>query len=86
MQKIQTENKQFISVEFDKETNRNSLKNIPGVFDAKNIKGNTWQIEAHTDKDIRTDIFQYAVQNNLAVLTLQKEEQRLEDVFKHLTK
>lgn len=86
LQNIQTKNKQIITVEFDKETTRNSLKNIHGVFDAKNIKENIWQIEAHSDKDIRTDIFQYAVQNGLAVLTLHKEEQKLEDVFKHLTK
>lgn len=86
LQNTQTKNKQIITVEFDKETTRNSLKNIPGVFDAKNIKENIWQIETNSDKDIRTDIFQYAVQNGLAVLTLHKEEQKLEDVFKHLTK
>jgi ABC-2 type transport system ATP-binding protein len=86
LQNSQTQKKQLITVEFDKETSRNSLKNISGVFDAKNTKGNTWQIEAITDKDIRSDIFQFAVQNGLEVLTLHKEEQRLEDVFKHLTK
>jgi ABC-2 type transport system ATP-binding protein len=86
LQNSQTQNKQFITVEFDKVANKNSLKNIPGVHDAVNVKNNIWQIEAHSDKDIRTDIFQYAVQNGLAVLTLHKEEQRLEDVFKHLTK
>jgi len=86
IQSKQTQNKQIITVEFDKETSRNSLKNINGVFDAKNISDNIWQIEAHTEKDIRQDIFQYAVQNGLAVLTLNKEEQRLEDVFKQLTK
>lgn len=86
LQNSQTKNKQFITVEFDKEASRNSLKNIPGVYDAVNIKGNSWQIEAHTDKDIRPDIFQFAVKNQMAVLTLHKEEQRLEDVFKHLTK
>ncbi|MGZ4034684.1 MAG: gliding motility-associated ABC transporter ATP-binding subunit GldA [Bacteroidia bacterium] len=86
LQNYQAQNKQFISVEFDKEANKNSLKNIDGVFDAINVKGNIWQIEAHTDKDIRPDIFQYAVKNGLAVLTLHKEEQRLEDVFKQLTK
>ena len=86
IQNTQTKNKQFITVEFDKETTRNSLKNINGVFDAKNIKENTWQIEVHSDKDVRAEIFQYAVQNGLAVLTLHKEEQKLEDVFKHLTK
>ena len=86
IQNTQTKSKQFITVEFDKETTRNSLKNITGVYDAKNVKGNIWKIEAHGDKDVRTDIFQYAVQNGLAVLTLHKEEQKLEDVFKHLTK
>jgi ABC-2 type transport system ATP-binding protein len=86
LQNSQIKNKQFITVEFDKETSRNALKNIDGVFDAKNIKGNTWQIETHSDKDIRSDIFQYAVKNGMAVLTLHKEEQRMEDVFKNLTK
>ncbi|OFY86445.1 MAG: gliding motility-associated ABC transporter ATP-binding subunit GldA [Bacteroidetes bacterium RIFCSPLOWO2_12_FULL_35_15] len=86
LQNSQSKNIQFITVEFDKETTYNSLKNIEGVFDAKNINGNIWQLEANTDKDIRADIFQYAVQNKLAVLTLHKEEQRLEDVFKNLTK
>lgn len=86
IQKTQTQNKQFITVEFDKETSRKALKTISGVYDAKNINGNSWQIEVHSDKDIRTDIFQFAVKSGLAVLTLHKEEQRLEDVFKHLTK
>jgi ABC-2 type transport system ATP-binding protein len=86
LQSKQTQNKQLITVEFDKETSRDALKNIEGVHDAKNISGNTWQIEVHSDKDVRPDIFQYAVQNGLAVLTLNREEQRLEDVFKQLTK
>ena len=86
LQRSQANNTQFITVEFDKETSVISLKNIEGVFDAKNMKGNTWKIEARTEKDIRTDIFQFAVKNDMAVLTLHKEEQRLEDVFKQLTK
>lgn len=86
LQNSNTDNKQFITVEFDKETTITSLKNIEGVFDAKNVKGNSWLIEARTKKDIRSDIFQYAVKNGMSVLTLNKEEQRLEDVFKQLTK
>ncbi|MBL7892110.1 MAG: gliding motility-associated ABC transporter ATP-binding subunit GldA [Bacteroidia bacterium] len=78
-------NKQIITVEFDKQTSADSLKNIPGITAAKNIKENTWQLTADSEKDVRPEIFQYAVQNNLSVLTLQKEEQRLEDVFKELT-
>lgn len=86
LQNAYTKNHQFITVEFDKETSRTHLKNIEGVYEAINSNGNIWQIEARTDKDIRTDIFQFAVNNGMAVLTLHKEEKRLEDVFKQLTK
>ena len=86
LQNSYTKNHQFITVEFDKETSRTHLKNIEGVYEAINSNGNIWQIEARTDKDIRTDIFQFAVNNGMAVLTLHKEEKRLEDVFKQLTK
>lgn len=86
LQQTQVQNKYIIVVEFDKETSRNSLKNIEMVVDARLVNGNIWHLEVHGNKDIRASVFQYAIQNNLSVLTLNKEEQRLEDVFKHLTK
>ena len=86
LQNSMASNRHFITVEFDKQTSREALKNIEGVVDAKNTSGNSWRIEVNTDKDIRSTIFQYAVSSGLAVLTLHKEEQRLEDVFKELTK
>lgn len=82
----QSGNVQVITVEFDKETSKNALKKIAGVRDVHHIKDNVWQLHTSTDKDIRADIFQFAVQNKLAVLTMNREEQRLEDVFKKLTK
>lgn len=86
LQNSMASNRHFITVEFDKPSSRDALKNIEGVVDAKNTTGNSWRIEVNTDKDIRSTIFQYAVNSGLAVLTLHKEEQRLEDVFKELTK
>jgi ABC-2 type transport system ATP-binding protein len=86
LQQKQVDNKYVIIVEFDKETSRSSLRNIAHVYDAKNIKGNAWHLEVHGTEDIRSAVFQYAVQNGLSVLTLNKEEQKLEDIFKQLTK
>lgn len=77
-------NKVIITVEFDKPTSRSALTSVKGALEAKNISGNTWQISSSSDKDIRSDIFHFAVSNGLAVLTIQKEEQKLEDVFKEL--
>ena len=78
--------RQLITVEFDKVTSKSALMGIKGISEANNIKGNTWQLSTSSPTDIRGDIFQFAVQNQLAVLTLQKEEQNLEDVFRELTK
>ncbi len=82
-------NKTIVTVEFDKDVRTEhvvSLRQIPGVLDASRVlgTGNTWQITSSSDKDIRADIFNFAVQNHLAVLTIQKEEQKLEDIFKEL--
>ena len=78
--------KQVVTVEFDKEISERSLKSIIGVEDAKHIKDNIWQLGSLSENDIRQEIFQFAVQNNLSVLTMHKEEQKLEDAFKELTK
>jgi ABC-2 type transport system ATP-binding protein len=86
VQNSQALNKQVITVEFDKTTTMDALKNIAGVHTVVQIKNNSWQLETFTTDDIRPAIFQFAVKNDLAILTLHKEEQRLEDVFKHLTK
>ncbi len=78
-------NKQIIIVEFDKSTSQQELLLIQNVTSATNIKENTWQLVANSEQDVRPEIFQYAVRNNLAVLTLHKEEEKLEDIFKELT-
>ncbi len=78
--------KQLYTVEFDKSISKNSLKSIEGVNEVTQLNDNTWQISTGIEKDIRKEIFDFAVQNKLSVLTLNKEEQKLEDVFKQLTK
>ncbi len=78
--------KQVVTVEFDKEVNKGAIKGIRGVEEVKHVEGNTWKLFSTSVTDIRPDVFQFAVNNKLAVLTIQKEEQKLEDVFKDLTR
>ena len=77
--------RQLIEVEFDKETSDKSLSGILNVSTVKKIRNNVWAIEAEGDEDIRPSIFNFAVKNNLTVLSLQKQENNLEEVFRHLT-
>jgi ABC-2 type transport system ATP-binding protein len=77
--------KQIIQVEFDKNTAESSLADIINVSKVRQIKSNIWILEAEGDEDIRPAIFNFAVKNNLTVLSLQKQQSNLEEVFRHLT-
>ena len=77
--------KQIIHVEFDKQADVSKLSEIQNVSNVRILRNNTWQIEANGDEDIRPAIFNFAVNNNLTVLSLQKQQSNLEEVFRHLT-
>jgi len=77
---------QIITVEFDKEVSEKLLRKINTIEKVNHLQGNTWQLISTSKEDVRKDIFNFAVANNLSVLTLNKEEQKMEDVFKELTK
>jgi ABC-2 type transport system ATP-binding protein len=73
-------------VEFDKPAHKNQLESILGVKEATRISENVWLLATSAGIDTRANIFEYAVKNNLVMLSTQKEEQSLEDVFRQLTK
>jgi len=74
-----------ILVEFDKEVNEVQLSRIKGVFGLKKEKDGRWRIESASDTDIRQELFKFAVDHQLTVMALQKEEGNLESVFRQLT-
>jgi len=76
----------IVIAEFNRNVERLDLSCIPGVKRVMLVKGNTWKIYSTTQDDIRPAVFKFAVDNNLMVLSLQKEEQSLEEVFHQLTK
>ncbi|MBE9492510.1 MAG: gliding motility-associated ABC transporter ATP-binding subunit GldA [Bacteroidetes bacterium] len=76
---------QILKVEFNKPVSASLLKTIKGVKLVTKVSDTIYEIEAGKN-DIREDIFQFAVKNEVAVLSLQKIEQGLEEVFQQLTK
>ncbi len=75
-----------IIVEFDQEIDKKLFDEIENITDVKYHKNNTWLIESDADKDIRGDIFNFAVKHGFTILSQQKQEKNLEDVFKLLTR
>lgn len=79
-------NKQTIIVEFNQEVQKNQLLSIGGVKEARPIEKNTWQLIAEGALDIRSNVFQFAVNHNYTVLSMKNEEISIEKIFQQLTK
>ncbi len=76
----------IITVEFEGIVNEASLKSIKGIKQLTKIGENQYKIESEANIDLRNSIFNFAVSEGISVLTLQKDSQKLEDIFKQLTK
>ncbi len=79
-------NQDIITVEFNKKVKAEELEEIHGVKQVQSIKRNTWKITSDPEKDIRQDLFEFAVKRGMTVLSLNKQVQSLEEVFQSLTK
>lgn len=77
--------KQTVRAGFDRKPDEKGLSSIPGVTKVSQDKNNIWILEAEGTEDIRPALFSFAVKNNLTVLSLNNEENNLEDIFRHLT-
>ncbi|MDC3336970.1 gliding motility-associated ABC transporter ATP-binding subunit GldA [Flavobacteriales bacterium] len=81
----QTAAKQVIRVEFDQVISIKKLQTISGVSVVNQIDQNLFLLEPKSKVDLRPAISKFANENHLLILTLQKEEQSLEEAFKKLT-
>jgi ABC-2 type transport system ATP-binding protein len=75
---------QVVIAEFSAPVKMDKLLAVEGVKSAV-LNGNNWEIESAEESDIRPAIFQFAVENNLTLLTLSEKQQNLENVFHQLT-
>lgn len=71
-------------VEFEDTIDIELLKNIKNVGEIISITPK--KLIIRSELDIRKDIFNFAVKNKTAVLSMQKKEKTLEEIFQELTK
>lgn len=75
-----------IAVEFKESTTATVLQKISGVESVKNIANGKWELLVEDQTDVREAIFRFAVNNNLTLLGMQKQERSVENVFQELTR
>lgn len=75
----------IVTVEFETQTTEKLLLSIAGVAKVSKVNDLLWKLEAKPGVDIRPQINKFAVENNLTLLSLHREEHNLEHVFQELT-
>ena len=75
----------LIAVQFLEKAHEAQLAKINGVLNVRKLDNNRWLLSADLKKDIRPDLFRYAVNENLTIIELKKEVSSVEDVFQKLT-
>ncbi len=74
-----------ISIEFDKDISRGALSQIQGVKRVDKTGEKSWELFTDSKDDIRPAVFRFAVDQNLTVLTISRNEKNLEAVFRDVT-
>lgn len=84
--------KSVTKVEFNMPVEAHFMKMIPGVTEVNSADSRqptlstTWNLASAPGDDIRAAVFQFAVEKKHTVLSLHREEQKLEEVFQELTR
>lgn len=86
IQESAVDSQQLIEVEFERQVNGKALKEIYGVVGVKKIDAKHFLLQGMPNRDIRSDIFHWAVQHKANILELTKREKSMEEVFQELTK
>ena len=75
---------QVVNVEFSTPVKPEKLMKVEGIKNVT-LSGNVLEIETTGKEDIRPAIFDFAIKNQLILLTLNEKQQNLESVFHQLT-
>ena len=84
--KSKVQGEAVVKVQFLEKTDAKILNKIPNVNRVKAFENNSWELISKLEKDIRPDVFHFAVANQLTILEMNKAVSSVEDVFQQLTK
>ncbi len=77
---------QKIKIQFNSQAPLNLIEKLPSVVAIKTIENNIYMVTAATNNNLQKELFDFAIQHNLTILTLQKVEESIEELFKSITK
>ncbi len=85
LKNLKSDEEQLIEVEFDYKVEPELLQRIPMVREVKDLHNFKYQLKFETKVDQRSGVFDFAHDNKLKILSLNKRNKNLEAMFQELT-
>ncbi|PJJ75032.1 protein involved in gliding motility GldA [Thermoflavifilum aggregans] len=76
---------QVLEVEWAETLAEDWWRDVPGIQQARAHTPRQWQLIAADAEELKKNLFRYALQNNLNIISLQTQMRSLEEVFRQLT-
>jgi ABC-2 type transport system ATP-binding protein len=73
-------------VEFDSAIHEADLNNLSQIKALRNVEQNRWILETNQPETLRKELMAWSLKNDIGILSLQNNDQSLEDAFRDLTK
>jgi ABC-2 type transport system ATP-binding protein len=74
-----------VKVSFKESIDKSWLDQLPAAKSVNKIDANNWQLATDNPEQLRKQIFELSLLHNLNIVSLQSDNQSLEDVFRSLT-
>ena len=74
-----------VKVSFKESIDKSWLDQLPDAKSVNKIDANNWQLATDNPEQLRKQIFELSLLHNLNIVSLQSDNQSLEDVFRSLT-
>jgi gliding motility-associated transport system ATP-binding protein len=78
-------NSHVVLVQFKENIDEALIKNLKQVESFQQPETGNWKLKTDNAESVRRQLLELALQNNLNIVSLQSENQSLEDVFRNLT-
>jgi ABC-2 type transport system ATP-binding protein len=76
---------QILEIEIQEPVEESFWQGIPELTSVRKITPNAWMLIFSSEEDVRKKIFDYCVQRNITLLSLQKKQAGMDEVFRKLT-
>jgi ABC-2 type transport system ATP-binding protein len=74
-----------LRVAFKEDLAPSQLASLKGVTAVRKLSAQEWELQAEEEADVKKQLLGLALQNNWNIVSLQSENQSLEDIFRRLT-